>query len=167
MYGSTTSSFRVGGLPSTAVGLELSTSNYLAGLHLSTRLQEQTGRFRPYLELLGGVKYLFTYSSVSADRGFNDYQLSGATNYDSVALSWGGGAGIDLTVFMGGMDGSIRQIDLNVGVQYLRGSPAEYLQEGRIVDENRNGRLEREELPISKSRTTHLQPQIGVTFRLR
>jgi hypothetical protein len=40
------------------------------------------------------------------------------------------------------------------------------LSEGDLVDQNGNGRLEGDELPVQKSRTSLLQPQLGITIQL-
>jgi hypothetical protein len=60
----------------------------------------------------------------------------------------------------------VRRIDLHLGVQYLLGQEAEYLTEGALNDQNGNGRLDRSELDIRRSRTTFLQPTFGVTLRI-
>jgi hypothetical protein len=51
-------------------------------------------------------------------------------------------------------------------VQYLLGQEAEYLAEGDLEDVNGNGRLDRSEMDVRRSRTTFLQPQFGVTIQL-
>jgi hypothetical protein len=57
-------------------------------------------------------------------------------------------------------------VDLHLGVQYLLGQEAEYLAEGALSDQNGNGELDRSELDVRRSRTTFLQPTVGVTVRL-
>lgn len=92
--------------------------------------------------------------------------IAGSTNYDSFAFSGGGGIGLDIRVFQKKTPGSKRTtVSVHLGLQYLLGTEAEYLAEGRLVDENGNNRLDRDELDVRRSRTTFLQPQLGATLR--
>jgi hypothetical protein len=158
---------------SSAVGprvpVEVSTSNNVLETHLTARLQPRTGRFRPYAEVLAGFKYLFTRSHIDTDDigGDLDDEAASATNFDDFALSGGVGAGLDIQVYRQDNAGKpVRRVDLHLGVQYLLGQEAEYLTEGALSDENGNGQLDRSELDVHRSRTTFLQPTIGVTVRL-
>ncbi|WP_103029874.1 hypothetical protein [Salinibacter altiplanensis] len=157
------------------VPVEVTTSNMVLQTHLSARLQPRAGRFRPYAEALAGFKYFFTRTKV----GETDVEIGGgrgdgsgdevasSTNFDDFALSGGLGAGIDIRVYrQSGSEKTLRRVDLYLGVQYLLGQEAEYLAEGDLTDENGNGQLERSEMDVRRSRTTFLQPQFGVTFRL-
>ncbi|MCS4194368.1 hypothetical protein GGP50_002594 [Salinibacter ruber] len=157
------------------VPVEVSTNNNVVETHLSLRLQPRTGRFRPYVEGLAGFKYLFTRTTVGGEDFGNDDlgddelgdDIAGSTNYDDFALSGGAGAGIDVRVYRRREPGkTLRAVGVHLGVQYLLGQEAEYLAEGDLTDENGNGRLDRSELDVRRSRTTFLQPQFGVTFRL-
>ncbi len=157
------------------VPVEVETSNNVLETHLSARLQRRTGRFRPYIEGLAGFKYLFTRTTVG-DEGigddFGDEEILGdetasSINYDDFALSGGVGAGVDIQVYRpNNPKKSVRRVSLHLGVQYLLGQEAEYLADGTLTDENNNGRLEESEMDVRRSRTTFLQPQFGVTFRL-
>jgi hypothetical protein len=154
------------------VPVEVSTSNNVLETHLTARLQPRTGRFRPYAEVLAGFKYLFTRTKVG-EVGFEDRdddfgeEVASSTNFDDFALSGGVGAGLDIQVYR--QDNAakpVRRVDLHLGVQYLLGQEAEYLTEGTLSDENDNGRLDRSELNVHRSRTTFVQPTVGVTVRL-
>ena len=151
------------------VPVEVSTSNNVLQTHLTARLQSRTGRVRPYAEALAGFKYLFTRSRVDEDDFGGDLgdEVAGSTNFDDFALSGGVGAGIDIQVYRQDNPAKeVRRVDLHLGVQYLLGQEAEYLTEGALNDQNGNGRLDRSELDIRRSRTTFLQPTFGVTVRL-
>jgi len=165
-YGTSTEKVPFSSTVGPRVPVEVSTSNNVLETHLSARLQRRTGRFRPYVEGLAGVKYLFTRTTVG-DEEFDDDvgdEVAGTTNYDDFALS--GGAGIDIQVYRQDSTArTVRRIDLHLGVQYLMGSEAEYLAEGALTDTNDNGQLAEEELDIRRSRTTFLQPQFGVIVR--
>jgi len=169
-YGRTTDQVPFSRTVGPRVPVEVSTNNNVVETHLSLRLQPRTGRFRPYVEGLAGFKYLFTRTTVGDD-DFGDDELgddiAGSTNYDDFALSGGAGAGIDVRVYQQREPGkTLRAVDVHLGVQYLLGQEAEYLAEGELTDENENGQLDRSELDVRRSRTTFLQPQFGVTFRL-
>ena len=169
-YGRTTDQVPFSRTVGPRVPVEVSTNNNVVETHLSLRLQPRTGRFRPYVEGLAGFKYLFTRTTVGDD-DFGDDELgddiAGSTNYDDFALSGGAGAGIDVRVYQQREPGkTLRAVDVHLGVQYLLGQEAEYLAEGDLTDENENGQLDRSELDVRRSRTTFLQPQFGVTFRL-
>ena len=151
------------------VPVEVSTSNNVLETHLTARLQPRTGRVRPYAEALAGFKYLFTRTRIDEDDIVGDLgdDVAGSTNFDDFALSGGIGAGVDIQVYRQDNPAKeVRRIDLHLGVQYLLGQEAEYLTEGALNDQNGNGRLDRSELDIRRSRTTFLQPTFGVTLRI-
>jgi hypothetical protein len=155
-----------------SVPVEVSTSNNVLEMHLTARLQPRTGRFRPYAEILAGFKYLFTRTKVG-EVGFEDRdddfgeEVASTTNFDDFALSGGVGAGFDIRVYrQENLAKKVRRVDLHLGVQYLLGQKAEYLTEGALNDQNGNGQLDRSEMDIRRSRTTFLQPTVGVTVRL-
>ncbi len=169
-YGRTTDQVPFSRTVGPRVPVEVSTNNNVVETHLSLRLQPRTGRFRPYVEGLAGFKYLFTRTTVGGDDFGNDElgdDIAESTNYDDFALSGGAGAGIDVRVYQQREPGkTLRAVDVHLGVQYLLGQEAEYLAEGDLTDENGNDQLDRSELDVRRSRTTFLQPQFGVTFRL-
>lgn len=167
-YGRTTDEVPFSSTVGPRVPVEVSTKNNVLETHLSLRLQPRTGRFRPYVEGLVGFKYLFTRTEIEEDNLGDDVgdDVAGSTNYDDFAFSGGAGAGVDVRVFQqDNPTKKIRAVDLQLGVQYVWGSEAEYLAEGQLIDENDNGRLDRSELDVRRSRTTFLQPQFGVTLR--
>lgn len=172
-YGRTTDQVPFSSTVGPRVPVDVTTSNMVLETHLSARLQPRTGRLRPYAEALVGFKYFFTRTRVGEtdlddDRrgGFGD-EITSSTNFDDFALSGGVGAGIDIRVYQQSDPAkTLRRVDLHLGVQYLLGQEAEYLAEGELADKNGNGRLERSEMDIRRSRTTFLQPQFGVTFQL-
>ena len=171
-YGRTTDRVPFSSTVGPRVPVDVTTSNMVLQTHLSARLQPKAGRLRPYAEALAGFKYFFTRTRVGetdlGDRGdgFGE-EIASSTNFDDFALSGGIGAGIDIRVYQQANPAkTVRRVDLHLGVQYLLGQEAEYLAEGELADQNGNGQLERSEMDIRRSRTTFLQPQFGVTFRL-
>jgi hypothetical protein len=151
------------------VPVEVTTNNNVAEAHLSLRLQPRRGRFRPFVEGLFGFKYLFTRTAIE-DEGFGDDHgddIADRTNYDDFALSGGAGAGLDVRLYrQESAAKTLQAVSLHLGVWYLLGQEAEYLAEGALEDTNDNGMIDRSEMDVRRSRTTFLQPQFGVTFRL-
>jgi hypothetical protein len=167
-YGRTTDEVPFSSTVGPRVPVQVTTNNNVLETHLSLRLQPRTGRLRPYVEGLVGFKYLFTHTEIEDDDfgGNLGDDVAGTTNYDDFAFSGGAGAGLDVRVYRQDNPAKkVRTVSLHLGVQYLWGSEAEYLSEGDLVDENDNGRLDRSELDIRRSRTTFLQPQFGVTLQ--
>jgi len=149
--------------------VDVETSNSLVQPHLVARLQPKTGRVRPFLDGLVGFKYLFTRTSVQDDDISNDADdtFVSTTNHDDFAFSAGVGAGVDVRVYTHDDPAKeVRTVSLHLGVQYLWGQQATYLSEGDLVDQNGNGRLDEDELRVQESRTSLLQPQLGVTIQL-
>lgn len=151
------------------VPIEVQTTNSVGSLHLFLRLQERRGAFRPYVEMLGGFKYLYSRTEVETPnrRYSGRNNIASALNYDSFAWSGGFGGGVDIQVVGPSPDdGSVRTVNIHIGAQYLLGSEAEYLEEGSLQDQNQNGRLDRDELRVERSSTTSLQLKVGVSFRV-
>lgn len=147
------------------VPVEVETNNNIAQAHLALRLQPTDGRLRPFVEALGGFKYLFTRTSVNEEDDGDD-EVASSVNFDDFALSGGVGGGVDLRVWRAAKpEQTARTLSLHFGVQYLVGQEAEYLAEGGLTDDNGNGRLDAEELDVRRSRTTLLQPQFGLTIQ--
>lgn len=148
---------------------EVERTNSVASLHLFLRLQEPKGEFRPYAEVLGGFKYLYSRTEVKTlNRGYSRRNnISGTLNYDSFALSGGVGGGADIQVVGPSPDDDlVRTVNIHLGVQYLLGTEAEYLEEGSLEDDNGNGCLDQDELRIRRSNTNVMQVKIGVSFRV-
>lgn len=169
-YGRTTDEVPFSSVVGPRVPVEVTTTNNVLETHFSLRLQPRDGWFRPYVEGLVGVKYLFTRTRIGDDDPGSDdpgRDVASSMNYDDIAFSGGAGAGLDVRVFKQDRPvKTLRAVSLHLGVQYLWGSEAEYLAEGALNDENENNRIDRSELEVRRSRTTFLQPQFGVTFRL-
>ena len=135
----------------------------------SARLQPRAGRFRPYAEALLFIRTSVEETGLSGRR-FGDApsdEIASSVNFDDFALSGGVEAGIDIRVYrQSGSAKNLRRVDLHLGAEYLLGQEAEYLAEGSLTDENGDGQLEESEMEVRRSRTTFLQPQLGVTVRL-
>lgn len=152
------------------IRVDLVTTNSIVQPHLSLRLQPPTGPIRPYIEGLGGFKYLFTETKVGDIDRNDDRDIASETNFDDFAWSGGGGAGIDFIVYRPDPTRKARQgskihgIGLHLGAQYLFGQEAEYVAEGEIEDENGNNVIDVSELDIRRSATNLVILKLGATF---
>jgi hypothetical protein len=166
VYGRTEESVPFSGTVGPRVMVDVVTTNNILEPHLVVRLQPAEGRVRPYVDGLFGFKYLFTETKVRDDDvGGDDRDIASTTNFSDVALSGGVGGGLDLRVYRAPPEAEVKTVSVHLGAQYLVGQRAEYLAEGNLEDTNGNGRLDDSELPIRRSTTTLLQPQIGVTVQ--
>lgn len=150
------------------IRVDLVTTNSIFQPHAVLRLQPMSGAVRPYIEGVGGFKYLFTETKVrDEDRRDDDRDIASETNFDDFAWSGGGGAGIDFVVYQPsrGVQGKMpmRSVALHLGAQYLFGQEAEYVAEGPIDDQNGNNVIDRSELDIRRSTTNLVLIKVGVT----
>lgn len=146
------------------VVVDVETSNNMVMGHLVLRLQPQTGRLRPYGDVLFGGKYLFTQTQIENARGYDEEPIAASTNFDDTALSYGLGTGVDVHLYGGPMgegDDRIDHVDISfsAGVRYLFGSEADYLKKGSI--RRSGGRVAYD---VERSRTDMLMPQFGIKF---
>ena len=147
--------------------VDVVTTNNIVQPHLVARLQLPSGVLRPYVEGLAGFKYLFTESRIE-DVDFNDDRdIASTTNFDDFALSAGGGLGFDVRVYRPAPDADteMRSLSIHLGVQYIFGQEAEYLDRGALTDADGDGRLEREELDVRRSQTNLVIPKLGLSAR--
>jgi hypothetical protein len=151
------------------VPVDVVTTNNIVQPHLVLRLQPTGGRVRPYVEALGGFKYLFTETRIEDVEVRDNPDIASSVNFDDVSPSGGGGAGLDIRVYdappAAAAESGLRSLSIHVSTQYLFGQEAEYLEEGALRDDNRNGRLDRDELNIRRSRTDLVVPRLGVSVQ--
>lgn len=143
------------------VTVDVETSNNVVMGHLVLRMQPPTGAVRPYLDGLFGFKYFFTQTSVESDRFGDQEPIATSTNFDDAALSYGVGGGLKATVWEGALqEGRPGAVAINVGVRYLFGGEAEYLQEGSIRRTNGSVTFD-----VDRSETDLLVVLIGASLR--
>ncbi|MGB3545046.1 hypothetical protein [Rubrivirga sp.] len=147
-------------IPDVRVGVATS-NNLVQGLAV-LRLQVPSGGVRPYADAVGGLSYLFTETSVGDDDFYSDYgEPLSSTNFDDLALVYGGGAGVLVTLHRGFSDeGRPTSVALDARVRYLVGGQATYLGRGDI-DRFTDGTID---LYPRTSRTDLLVPYLGVSF---
>lgn len=143
------------------VWVDVTTSNNLGQGLAVLRVQVPDGRVRPYVDGLAGVSYFWTQTSV--EDVYDDYELASSTNYDDLALAYGGGAGLQIKLADSrNRKGQYVDVLLDGRVRYLVGSEATYLGRGDI-DRFDNGTIR---VRPRRSTTTLIVPQVGVTFRM-
>lgn len=141
-----------------AVRVDVITTNTIVQPHLVLRFQPREGMVRPYAEGLFGFKYLFTDTRVQDERR-EDETIASSRNFDDFTLSAGGAAGLHIRVAQGNpnQENSFRAIYLKLGLQYMWGREAEYLDISDGYDPDNP--------QIRQSNTTMLIPMIGVSFQ--
>lgn len=146
------------------VHVQLTTHNNIATGHLFLRVQPQQGAFRPFVEGLVGLHYLWTESEVKDER-YEDRDFAGSTNLSDAAFSYGAGGGIQYCVYRGESDtpGKGLEVLIDLKVRYLFGGKAKYYDENSIVMDNNEPRLD--ETNAKESTTDMLQTMIGVAVR--
>lgn len=144
--------------------------NQLAFLLLGRAEPIQTGTFRPYLEALWGGNYFFTETSIRNRFSSDDEPIARDTNIDDWAMTWGGGAGMQLLVhettsevFNGPgeeMKTVPTKIFVNIGARYMLGNEATYLKKGSV--RVNNGQVTYD---TSRSKTDMMIIQLGMTVK--
>lgn len=162
-YGRNRRETPLAGIPE--IEVEVQTDNNILMGHTFLRLQPGEARVRPYADVLFGFKYLFTESRVRGVDSDSDDDFARTVNLDDWAVSYGGGAGIDVTVTTSeprDEEGrrSISVFKLHVGARYLAGGEAEYLREDSITRPGGDDI----DFDLLRSRTNLFQPVIGATF---
>ena len=143
------------------VWVKVSTTNAVIRSHALLRLQPRVGPARPYVEGLIGLQHLTTDTRVHDDSFWEYGEIASTNIIRSTVFSYGLGGGLLLGLF--GRAPSTEKapfaVLLDVGVRYLRGGAAYFMQPGDIV-------LEEEGVTyyLNRSRTDILMPKVGVSF---
>jgi hypothetical protein len=149
------------------IRVELVTTNSILQPHAVLRFQPQQGTVRPYIEGLGGFKYLSTETKVRDDDLQDNRDIASETNFEDLAWSGGGGAGFDVVVYRSeerdGQGWKLRHVSLHLGAQYLFGQEAEYVADAEIQDENGNNVIDTSELDIRRSATSIVTLKFGAS----
>lgn len=137
------------------------TQNYIFLAHLVFRIQPQ-GDFRPYVEGLFGLNYLWTVTSLHDAGSWGDEEFASAVNFSDSALSYGAGVGTQFTVLKALRRSGERafSMDVEVGARYLTGGRAEYLKEGSIFRDNGDIYYD-----VLESATSLITARLGLCFR--
>lgn len=138
------------------VYVDVNRTNSLVNFHLLFQLSPFTGTWRPYVEGLFGGAYIFTSTSIESE--WDNEEIASSTNFDDFTWSYGGSAG--LLIKLMGENGNMSALYLDLKARYLFGTEAEYLAEGSITVDQRNGAVYYD---VMRSKTDLLSFHIGVT----
>jgi hypothetical protein len=143
------------------VWVKVSTANAVFSSHALLRLQPQVGPARPYIEGLIGLQHLTTDTRVYDDSDWEYKKIAGTNHIRSTVFSYGLGGGLMLSLY--GRAPSAEKgpfaVLLDVGIRYIRGGSAYYMQPGDI--ELGGGGVT---YYVNRSRTDMLMPRVGVAF---
>jgi hypothetical protein len=119
--------------------LEINSANNIMLLHAVGRLQSENGTFRPYLEGLLGLNWLFTTSSFQTPSGsYGEVETQTEIEFDDTAFAYGGGGGLMFLLSRSpegneeGVEKGYTELLIDLGVQYLAGTRSQYLRQGSI-----------------------------------
>ena len=132
--------------------LDVVTSNDIGSLNAVFRVQATSGRVRPYLDAVIGVKFFQTESSLELDdcSFCDDSTIDTDTELRDEAFAYGVGAGLQIELS--------ESLFLDTRARYTRGRDATYLTRGSISDENLDERLR-------ESRTDTVSFHLGLVLR--
>jgi hypothetical protein len=135
-------------------------NNILQGLFY-LKYRPGKGRFRPYVEALAGISYLFTDTSIYSESGLNFDEIASDVNFDDITFTVGAGAGMEFRLGRG--DGNAygrRRTEwlIDVKARYMAGGTAKYLREDSIIYENGQYTY-----LYSRSRTDFISVQVGIS----
>jgi hypothetical protein len=144
------------------VFVDVTTSNNIMQGHLLMRFMGNNAYVKPYIEGRVGFNYLWTDTKIE-DIGDQE-EVASSTNFDDIALSYGGGGGLmikvwDRTRHGGGSKGSASKVFIDLNAIYSIGGSAEYLQEGSVYRGTDGSVL----YLISESKTDLLSINVGVS----
>ncbi len=142
------------------VTVRVSRNYNLANFHLLFQVAPFQGTWRPYVEGLFGGSYIFTTTDIESERDFDN--VASSTNFDDWA--WSYGAGFGLLIQVAKDMGDISNLYLDLRGRYLFGNRAEYLKEGDVIVDSRQGTVT---YNVTESKTDLLTIHIGVTAYFR
>ncbi len=145
--------------------IKVSTDNSMVLAQLVLRLQNPTGRLRPYVEGVAGLNYLYTETRIeNVDDWYEDDRIAGKVDFDDTAFNYGAGGGIQWDVYTAkpreGQEFHPLSVALDFQAKYLIGEQARYLKEGSVHREN--GKVLYD---VKESKTDLVLIQIGAAVR--
>lgn len=147
-------------IPLEAVNTRASNNIFMG--HLVARLEPGAGVFRPYVDLLGGIKYFATRLTVESDVVVFRNGLDQDSYVTDFTFSYGVGGGIRLELYeyTSRWSHDATRVSLHAGVRYLFGTTGTYVPAGSLREE---GNL----LVVDQvtSRTDLIVPQFGISIR--
>lgn len=141
-------------IPSANRPVVATTSQRIVQSHLEFRFYLFTTTIRPYLGGLFGLKYMHTVTEFRDPRAYSE-PFGTSMDFGNFALSGGSTAGFEIQMIENEND--FGTTFLNLGIQYLLGGKAEYLETSDVFDP--------ENPEVQQSATNMLVPLIGITWR--
>ncbi|MCZ7602975.1 MAG: hypothetical protein M5R37_08905 [Melioribacteraceae bacterium] len=138
------------------VWVDVNRTNSILNFHLLFQISPFTGTWRPYVEGLFGGAYIFTSTNIESE--WDNEEIARSTNFDDYTWSYGGGAG--LLIKLSENLGDVSTLYLDLKARYMFGTNAEYLAEGSITVDQKNGNVYYD---VLESKTDLLSVHIGVT----
>jgi len=141
--------------------VDVTTRNSVLTPAAVVRFSPVEGLIRPYVEVLAGFNYMFTYTSVHDDSGWSG-DIATTTNFDDWTFTYGAGAGVVVRALdVRSQQGrTLFSLQMEVGLRYSKGNTAEYLTEGST----RTGPGHYHSEPLVSS-TDLLKARFGLVFR--
>lgn len=134
-YGSDKRYESINNIPDLLMRIEHS-YNIFQGLGFLRFQPVKKGPLQPYGEVLAGINYLWTETSLEGDGDVFEDDIIRSTNYDDSTFCWGFGGGV-LVKLGGKRTGSHKKSDteffLDLKARYLFGGKAAYMQEDSII----------------------------------
>lgn len=145
--------------------VKVSTDNSMVLAQLVFRLQNPTGRIRPYVEGVAGLNYLYTETRIeNADDWYENDRIAGKVDFDDTAFNYGAGGGIQWDLYTArpreGQEFHPLSVALDFQAKYLIGEQASYLKEGSV--HRKNGKVLYD---VKQSKTDLVLIQIGAAVR--
>jgi hypothetical protein len=135
------------------IKLDLRTTSSIASFVGGPQLGGSAGTVSPWVAALGGFSVFWTQSAIEGSDDTDD-DFASTTNSQDAVLSYGGGAGLGITV-----GGGTRAVRIDLGARYLRHDDVRYLNRQRIEDAYRN---DQDPIPI-RGRADFLTYMVGVS----
>ncbi|HEX7070614.1 MAG TPA: hypothetical protein VF190_07400, partial [Rhodothermales bacterium] len=148
-----------------AYGAHAITTQGIAMGHLVVRVQDASQPVSPYADVLVGAKYLYTETHVDGEPWAYAFdRFHDSVPFDDLAFSYGMGGGVQFRWMTAplGEDGPAARFSVHLGVRYLFGSKARFLQPGASFEENGEVYYETE-----TSRTDMVVPHLGFSVLFR
>jgi hypothetical protein len=145
------------------VTVEVINRNNIILFDLFMSLEPAVGTIRPYIGGQLGFSYLYTDTKIEEVTGIQE--IASDTNFDDFAFNMGAFGGLKIRVWNNDeayseSERGLRGVFIDLRLDYLYGTRAEYLKEGSII---RNSSTSLIEYDVNESNTSMLLYKIGIS----